>query len=450
MAETPEKAMEVVDSTLDFVWKTTPLAKHLLYRLEKCVGCTLCMDSCPWEAISKGFVVEVAAGRLEGAPLINLEVEKCTFCSLCVSACLFNAFTMAMDGQAVADYVKVSGSHEIDREKCLPCLLCEKICPREALKAEVKVPRKEDLVIYEEGKPEEARGRIVIDEEKCVYCGLCELLCEAIEIFWEQPKPPDFKPAIGIRVSEEKCDYCGLCEQICPVEAVKVECEYAPRRRIGEVKVEGNLEFEEEKCVYCGVCAAFCPVEALKVEKPFEGRVEIVRLEKCDPIGCKNCFNICPVNAIYPVKGAEKIRVLEDFCIYCGACENACPEDVLKVKRLTLRLPKPEEARPWDKSRSRYLLRLVGEEVEPIPLEPVYPRKVKARIEEPKPPKIEAPPEWSIGDLEKKALDQQLERLTTALKDKTLRIAFELGSLDKFLGKVKSLEAEGSLQPSQP
>ena len=246
MAEPAEKTLEVENSTMKYVWKTTPLAKFLNYRLERCVGCSLCMEGCPWEAVTKGFIVEVAAGRLEEAPLINVELEKCTFCGLCVSACLFNAFEMAMDGVTIEAAPKVSGRHEIDEEKCLPCLLCEKICPREAIKAEVKVKRKEELVVYREGEPSAAKGKISIDEEKCVYCGLCELLCDAVEIFWEEAKPPDFKPAIGIRVDEEKCDYCGLCEKICPVEAVKVECEYAPPREISEVKVEGEISLDEE------------------------------------------------------------------------------------------------------------------------------------------------------------------------------------------------------------
>jgi len=449
VTETPEKVMEVEDSTIDYVWKTSPLAKHLRYSLENCVGCSLCMEVCPWNAVSKGFVVEVAAGRLEGAPLINLELEKCTFCGLCVAACLFKAFNMALNGETLGDFVEVAGFHQVDEEKCLPCLLCEKICPREAIKVEVKLPRKEELVVYLEGKPEEAEGKISIDEEKCVYCGLCEILCDAIEIFWEQPSPPSFKPAIGIRVKEDQCDYCELCAEICPVEAIKVECFKTPERKISKPKLEGGISVDEEKCVYCGLCSWVCPVEAIKVEKPFEGKVEIVRLEKCDPIGCKNCFNICPVNVIYPVKGSEKIRVLEDFCIFCGACENACPEDVLKVERFKLKVREPEVEMPWTKSQKRQLLRLVGVEVEAIPEEPVYPRKVTLKIEPPQPPSEEAPPEWSISEEAERSLHVKAAALTSALQDKTLRIAFELGRLEKFLDKAKSLEGKQGLQPSQ-
>ncbi|RLI26693.1 MAG: ferredoxin [Candidatus Hecatellales archaeon] len=412
------------------------MGKELRYHLERCVGCTLCMASCPWEALTKGPIVEVAAGRLEEAPLVNVELEKCTFCGLCVSACLFNSFNLFLDGTALEDLLKVSGKHEVDREKCIPCYLCERVCPRQAIKAEVKMARKDELVVYEAGgKPEEARGKIVFDEEKCCYCGLCEALCDAFEIFWEEAKPPEFKPAIGLRIDEEKCDYCGLCEKICPTEALKVECEYAPPRSISEVKIEGEISIDEDKCVDCGICASVCPVEALKVKKPFDGKVHIVRLEKCDPTGCKNCFNICPVNVIYPVKGAEKIKVLEDYCIFCGACENACPEQVLKVERFSLNLEGVD--RPWKESRIRQLQRLLGRSVEPVLLEPTYPRQVTLKIEAPKPPKEEAAPEWRIDEQASRLLHERLGKLAEGLGEKTFRIAFELGKLEKVLGRLK-------------
>ncbi|MHC1564238.1 MAG: 4Fe-4S binding protein [Candidatus Hecatellaceae archaeon] len=414
------------------------MGKELRYQLEKCVGCSLCMVGCPWEAISKGPIVEVAAGRIEEAPLVNVELEKCTFCGLCVSACLFNSFSMLLDSTTLEDFSKVAGEHRVDEDKCIPCFLCERICPREAIKAKVEIPRKDELVVYEAGgKPEEAEGKIVFEEDKCCYCGLCEALCEAVEIFWEKPKPPEFRPAIGLRIDEEKCDYCGLCEKICPTEALKVECEHAPPRKVQEAEIRGGIEIDQEKCVDCGICAAFCPVEAIEVKKPLEGKVHIVKLEKCDPTGCKNCFNICPVDAIYPVKGAEKIRVLEDFCIFCGACENACPEEVLKVERLSLNLKDVGPSKPWRESRNRYLLRLIGRKVEPALIEPAYPRQVRLEIEVQKPPEEEAPPEWEVDRQAKKLLEEKLGKLAEGLGEKTFRATFELGKLDKLLGKVK-------------
>ncbi|MFW9800576.1 MAG: 4Fe-4S dicluster domain-containing protein, partial [Candidatus Thorarchaeota archaeon] len=91
IGENPVVSMDLVDGTVRFVWKTSLLKKTLDYKIDKCVGCSLCLP-CPWEAITLGPVAETAAGRIEGAPLVNVDPELCTFCGLCDSACVFRAF----------------------------------------------------------------------------------------------------------------------------------------------------------------------------------------------------------------------------------------------------------------------------------------------------------------------------------------------------------------------
>jgi len=435
LKEKPIIEFDVVDSTLRYSWKTSLLKKVLDYEIGKCTGCGLCLI-CPWEAISLGPVVEVAAGRLEEAPLINIEGEKCTFCGLCVSVCIFNSFRMSINGLKVEDeYSKIDGEHNLNREKCLPCLLCSKVCQRKAIDVEVKLPKKESLVKYETDKVE-AKGKIMFYEEKCCYCGLCEMLCDAIKIFWVEAKPPDFKPAVGLRIDEDKCDYCGLCEKICPSEALKVECEYSPPRKIFEPKIEGEIKVNDEKCVKCGLCASVCPVEAINVKKPFKGKVSFVNLEKCDPVGCKNCFNICPVNVIYVPRIGKKIDVVEDFCIFCGACEKACPELVVKVSREEYNVKNLRLEKPWEKARMRVFENLVGREIKPLIPPLTYPRTVKVKLELYKPSTKVSVEEWSLpGDVRVK-VEEKINFLTDTLKNPTLRIAFEVGKLDKILGKV--------------
>ncbi len=434
LKEKPQVEFEIVNSTLRYKWKTQLLEKKLDYLLKNCVGCGLCMV-CPWEAISLGPVVEVAAGRLEEAPLINIDEEKCTFCGVCVSLCFFNSLRMMIDHVKVEEeYSRIKGEHNIIREKCIPCLLCSKVCPMEAIDVEVKLAKKDELVKYEdESLKKKAKGTIKIDEEKCCYCGLCELLCNAIKIFWVEPKPPAYKPALNIVVDEEKCDYCGLCEKICPSEAVKVTCEYEPPRKIFEPKIEGEIRIDEEKCVDCGLCAAKCPVEALNVTKPFKGKVKFVRLEKCDPVGCKNCFNICPTKCIYPPKTEKKIEVVEDFCVFCGACEKACPEKVIEVVRETYNLKNRDQGKPWEKFRLKTFNLLIGK-VEEKPF--IHERMFKVEVEPYHPPPELPEEKLELPSKLKDVVKQKVDDVVGMFKDRTVRIAFEVGNMDKVLKKI--------------
>ncbi|MCX8176474.1 MAG: 4Fe-4S binding protein [Candidatus Bathyarchaeota archaeon] len=437
LKEKPTIELSIIDSTLRYSWKTSLLRKVLDYEVKNCTGCSLCLV-CPWEAITLGPIVEVAAGRLEEAPLVNVEVEKCTFCGLCVSVCIFNSLKMSINGLKVEDeYSKIDGEHNLTREKCLPCLLCSKVCQREAIDVKIKLPKKEDLVRYETSKVE-AKGKVIFYDNKCCYCGLCEILCDAIKIFWVEAKPPDFKPAVGLRIDENKCDYCGLCEKVCPSEALKVECEHSSPRKILEPKIEGEVNVDDKKCVKCGLCASVCPAKAINVKKPFKGKVSFVNLKKCDPVGCKNCFNICPVNVIYIPRIGKKIDVVEDFCIFCGACEKACPELVIKVSREEYNIKNLDINNPWEKTRIRFFEKLVGREVKP-PIPPLtYPRTVKVEFEFYKPSTRVSMEKWSLPENLKVNVEKKINLLVEVLKNPTLKMSFEVGKLDKILNKVSS------------
>ncbi|MFW9909074.1 MAG: 4Fe-4S binding protein [Candidatus Thorarchaeota archaeon] len=360
VGEKPVISMDLVDGKVRLVWKTSLLTKTLDHEISKCVGCNLCLP-CPWDAITMGPVKEMASGLIEGASLVNVDPEACTFCGLCDSACIFRAFDAKYEGEgAVNEFNRIDGVHTIDEEKCKPCLLCAKVCPTKSLDVDVKVDRKVDLVTYE--GEEYAKGTIKIDEEKCSLCGLCELLCpEAITIFWsDSAEPPDFRPAVAIRVTEEKCDYCGLCAKICPDEAIEVTCSESSPREIKDPEISGKLTHNDDTCVKCGLCAEVCPYDALEVTKPFAGEVRIVKLEKCDPTGCNNCFNICPVKAIYPTGTEDKIAIRDENCVYCGACEHSCPYEVLEVHREGYVVEELERAREWERARRVFFDAVVG------------------------------------------------------------------------------------------
>ncbi len=418
-----------VDHLMEYEWKAEKLVKKLKFHQDRCVGCGLCVKVCPEEAIILGPVKEVAAGEIE-APLIIIDETKCTPCPICSAACPFNAIALEFENKP--EYLKVKGKIEIDKEKCIPCILCEKVCPRSAIKVEIKMPKKDELVKY---KTEEvwAEGTIKIDEEKCVYCGLCEILCDAIKIVWTGPKPPDYKPALAIIVNEEKCDYCKLCEELCPVEAIKVECKSSAPREILELKLKGEMKVDEHECIYCKLCEELCPVNAVKVDKVFEGEIEMTNLEKCDPSGCKNCINICPANSIFVPKREKGIKISDKSCMYCGACEEACPEQVLKVIRKSICIETSNNL--WDNPLRKHLFKLLEGYTPPQP--EIYSRPIRPRVKITKVPKSLAVPPKSEGfEIAKKII----EKLTEQLRDRRVRFLLELGrvkQLKEILTKKK-------------
>ncbi|MFX1561992.1 MAG: 4Fe-4S binding protein [Promethearchaeota archaeon] len=442
VGERPKVTTDILDeSAIELNWKTSLLKKNLKYDLSRCVGCSLCLP-CPWEAITLGPVKEVAAGRLEGAPLVIIDEDKCTFCGLCDSACIFNAIEACFDDiPADTQYARLKGKHELDESKCAPCLLCAKICPREAIKVDLKVTPKTKLVKYRSKKSTEkvaagtpeAKGTIAIDENKCTWCGLCELLCpECITIYWteERPKPPNFSPAVGIRIDATHCDYCGLCETICPSEAIKVKCTTAPPRTILEPVVEGKMTIDDSLCVDCTLCAQKCPYKALDVTLPLTGKVQIEHLERCDPTGCVNCFNICPTKAIFPTGDENKLKVIEENCVFCGACENACPEEVLKVTRESYQLSQLEKARDWEHARAHQFYEpLIGRLSQKSDL---YERNIQAPTQTETGDISLTSKNWSKTSPARQKVQTSIRQLQSILKNNwRLHLHFEKGRIDQ-------------------
>jgi len=62
-----------------------------------------------------------------------------------------------------------------------------------------------------------------------------------------------------------------------------------------------------------------------------EGTITINKYT-CVGVQCKLCVKACPTNALYWSNG--EIKVIEDLCVYCGACVlNCMVDDCIKVER---------------------------------------------------------------------------------------------------------------------
>ena len=62
-----------------------------------------------------------------------------------------------------------------------------------------------------------------------------------------------------------------------------------------------------------------------------EGSISVNK-RTCQGLECKLCIKACPTNALYWKAG--EIGIVEDLCVYCGACVLSCiVDDCIKIQR---------------------------------------------------------------------------------------------------------------------
>ncbi|MGP8337251.1 MAG: 4Fe-4S binding protein [Methanosarcinaceae archaeon] len=319
--------MDVRGSIFIYSQITEKSKKILDYDYKRCNGCGICVGLCPTKALELGPMHEIATGM--DAPPVMMDLEKCTFCGMCANFCPVHAFNMKFEGEPPdKDNYPVYDSYVRFNDKCLPCVLCEAACPEDAIEVIFTFRKKEEIAPFKK----DAQGEIQIDLDKCNFCGVCAKFCDAFIMLERVPTPTDLTPFDQILVDVDKCDYCVLCQDLCPEDAIHVKGE----RPCEAPVIEGSINVDNEKCTRCTWCKTVCPYDAVDVKKPFEGEIILVEnnINKCDPQGCHGCFNVCPSHLWYvPADAGKKIAIEGDYCIYCGACVNACHVDVMRVSR---------------------------------------------------------------------------------------------------------------------
>ncbi|MGL4669327.1 MAG: tungsten-dependent formylmethanofuran dehydrogenase subunit FwdF [Methanobacteriaceae archaeon] len=334
----------------NFAERTGKESRSLIYKSEKCLGCGICSDTCPTNALKLGPILPIARGLLKVSP-ISIDNNKCVLCGLCSVACPFDVLDLNIEGKNIKemkDYPKWDCGAKIDEETCIYCGRCYKSCPTEAIYLYRTLPKVENLV----------KGETEIDEDKCIYCEMCKDICppQAITISTKQlskssitDKKSNKNPMTiskSIEVDKTKCIYCGICKKICPEEAIKVACttcmDYeeimAENTETGHNNTEiiGDILIDPNKCIVCGWCEEMCPVDSAKVQKPFTGEVIMSEEPLCKGDSCHACQDVCPCNAISIVDNIAKVN--SNFCTLCGACSKACPQHILSVKRESMHL----------------------------------------------------------------------------------------------------------------
>lgn len=216
----------------------------------------------------------------------------------------------------------------LNKDLCNGCGICFEVCPHEAIKILASKVVNGHLV---------EKPKIDLDVNSCVLCGECAVLCPVNALTMEvdgkatativenEAFPVLLKEVV---VTKEKCSpECALsCQEQCPAEALKV---LTKRSENGEIVEITDVRIDDSLCIYCKRCELSCDQDAIMVQKPFMGRIKL-DMEIC-PEGCDACVAICPSHALQIEDG--KLKVTEDFCIFCSACEKVCPNEVIKIYR---------------------------------------------------------------------------------------------------------------------
>lgn len=126
-------------------------------RAPECIGCFLCVQACPVDAIigAPGFMHTV------------LE-DRCTGCELCLPACPVDCIDLLPASQAAADNaLPVQDAAPTVQAPCIGCNRCEPVCP-------VDLPPQHLLRLVQANQLDRAADAGLA---ACIECRLCDRAC---------------------------------------------------------------------------------------------------------------------------------------------------------------------------------------------------------------------------------------------------------------------------------
>lgn len=134
----------------------TPAPARAVIDEASCIGCFLCIEACPVDAIA-------------GAPqfLHTVIEDRCTGCELCIDPCPVDCITLLPAADRVLPVHSTSSPANQDDKSCIRCGDCRPVCPEALLPDQLWWSARDEL-------PDTALEQGL---EACIECGLCNPVC---------------------------------------------------------------------------------------------------------------------------------------------------------------------------------------------------------------------------------------------------------------------------------
>ena len=167
--------------------------------------------------------------------------------------------------------------------------------------------------------------KFYIDNEVCSNCEICSLVCpkEAVVI------------KDGKKTVSDDCTLCGFCENFCPVECIE------------HTNNDDRKDFYHENKMI-PLMPKSHEINQVNARKLFKGKHTVK--SDCPP-GCELCVAACPINIMHRFDGnkeRKKVKTCSSKCLMCGACMNACPHDLIEIKRVHIIHDGDEYSNTWN------------------------------------------------------------------------------------------------------
>lgn len=136
----------------------TPAPVRACIDESQCIGCFLCIEACPVDAIA-------------GAPqwLHTVIEDRCTGCELCLDPCPVDCISLvpAQDKPWLGN--QPATTQPGSEDACIRCGLCRPVCPEDLLP---------DLLWWT-SRSELPSGALMHGLDDCIECALCNQVCPA-------------------------------------------------------------------------------------------------------------------------------------------------------------------------------------------------------------------------------------------------------------------------------
>lgn len=153
-------------------------------------------------------------------------------------------------------------------------------------------------------------------------------------------------------LKRDLCNGCGVCAELCPKDAMTIKPAVIENGRLVHFPI---VDIDANTCIMCGLCAVFCPLGALEAWVNGEKMAMFVKndalpqlvktievsQERCKPDCGLKCQESCPREAITVIVQRENdqikkiisVQVDTELCVYCKACDYACPYGAISVNK---------------------------------------------------------------------------------------------------------------------